>query len=64
LRKPVSIILTLTLYYQDHDPEQSSKSFSRWSLFIKKLLIKNMCAYAYVDFPLSEIPPYSILLTA
>jgi len=41
LRKPIPIILKLTSY-QNHDLEQSSKSFSRQSLFIKKLLIKNV----------------------
>jgi len=41
LRKPIPIILKLTSY-QSHDLEQSSKSFNRQSLFIKKLLIKNV----------------------
>jgi len=34
--------------YKGHDTEQFSKNFNRWSLFIKKLLTKNVCVYVCV----------------
>jgi len=39
---PPSDDLDLDIYYQGHNPEQHSGDFSRRSLFVKKLLTKEI----------------------